>query len=261
MFNFHLFINYLKHLKNANSRHGVHSPFVYNLIDNVIYNFKDSVDYVEIESLRKNLLKNENYLTITDLGAGSHINNNTQKKIKEIAKNALKPKKLAQLIYRLVKANKPTNAIEFGTCLGLTTAYISKAAPLAKVITMEGCPQTAAQASHNLNTLNANNVQVLVGDFNLNLPNILTDLPQIDFVFIDGNHQEKATIDYFNMLLPKAHQNSLFIFDDIYWSAGMKSAWQQIKQHPQVTLTIDLFWIGLVFFKTDREKEHFTVRF
>ncbi len=261
MFNFHLFIHYLKHIKNANNRHGVHSPFVYNLIDEVIYNFKDNEDYVEIENLRKKLLKNQNYLTITDLGAGSHINNNIQKQVKQIAKNALKPKKLAQLIYRLVKHNKPTNAIEFGTCLGLTTAYISKAAPIAKAFTMEGCPQTAALASQNLHTLNANNVQVLVGDFNQNLPNLISTLTQIDFVFIDGNHQEKATIDYFKQLLPKAHQNSLFIFDDIYWSKGMKNAWQQIKQHPQVTLTIDLFWIGLVFFKTDREKEHFKVKF
>ncbi len=261
MFNFHLFIHYLKHIKNANNRHGVHSPFVYNLIDEVIYNFKDNEDYVEIENLRKKLLKNQNYLTITDLGAGSHINNNKQKKVKQIAKNALKPKKLAQLIYRLVKHNKPTNAIEFGTCLALTTAYISKAAPLANIITMEGCPQTATLASQNLNPLKANNVEVLVGDFNQNLPEILSTLPQVDFVFVDGNHQEKATINYFELLLPKAHENSLFIFDDIYWSAGMKKAWQQIKQHPQVTLTIDLFWIGLVFFKTDREKEHFKVQF
>lgn len=261
MFNFHLFINYLKHLKKANNLHGVHSPFVYNLIDNVIYNFKNNADCDEIENLREKLLKNKKYITITDLGAGSHINNNTQKQIKQIAKNALKPKKLAQLIYRLVKENKPTNAIEFGTCLGLTSAYISKAAPLAKVVTMEGCPQTAAHANKNLKSLQAKNVEVLVGDFNQNLPQLLNDLSQIDFVFVDGNHQEKATLDYFNMLLPKAHQNSLFVFDDIYWSAGMKTAWQQIKKHPKVTLTIDLFWIGLVFFKTDREKEHFTVKF
>jgi predicted O-methyltransferase YrrM len=261
MFNFHLFINYLKHLKSANNRYGVHSPFVYNLIDTVIYNFKNNVDYIEIEKVRKKLLENENYITVTDLGAGSYANNNSQKQVKQIAKNALKSKKLAQLIYRLVKNLNPTNAIEFGTCLGLTTAYISKAAPLANVFTMEGCPQTAVLAKQNLNTLQAHNVQVLVGDFNQTLPNLISNLPQLDFVFVDGNHKEKATLNYFKDILPKANQNSLFIFDDIYWSPGMKKAWQQIKQHPQVTLTIDLFWIGLVFFKTGRKKEHFKIKF
>jgi predicted O-methyltransferase YrrM len=261
MINFHLFINYLKHLKNAKTRHGVHSPFVYHLIDQVIYDFKNNTDYISIENLRQKLLKDERQITVTDLGAGSHINNNTQKQIKQIAKNALKPKKLAQLIYRLVKEAKPKNVIEFGTCLGLTTAYISKAAPNATITTMEGCPQTANVASENLKVLNAENVEIKVGDFNDNLPYILKEEAEIDFVFIDGNHQEKATINYFETLLPKVHENTMIIFDDIYWSRGMQNAWKKIKQHPQVTLTIDLFWIGLIFFKTDRKKEHFKVRF
>ena len=261
MINLHLFINYLKHLKNAKTRHGVHSPFVYHLIDEVIYDFKNNTDYTEIENLRQKLFKDDRQITVTDLGAGSHVNNDTQKQIKQIAKNALKPKKLAQLIYRLVKETKPNNAIEFGTCLGLTTAYISKAAPNAKITTMEGCPQTATVASENLKTLNAQNVAIMVGDFNDNLPSILENETEVDFVFIDGNHQEKATVNYFETLLPKVHENTLMIFDDIYWSSGMKNAWEQIKNHPQVTLTIDLFWIGLVFFKTDRKKEHFKVKF
>jgi predicted O-methyltransferase YrrM len=126
---------------------------------------------------------------------------------------------------------------------------------------MEGCPQTANIASENLKVLNAENVEIKVGDFNDNLPSILKKESEIDFVFIDGNHQEKATINYFETLLPKVHENTMIIFDDIYWSRGMQNAWKKIKQHPQVTLTIDLFWIGLVFFKTDRKKEHFKVRF
>ena len=261
MINLHLFINYIKHLKNSKTRHGVHSPFVYHLIDEVIYNFKNNTDYTEIENLRQKLLKDDRQITVTDLGAGSHVNNNTQKQIKQIAKNALKPKKLAQLIYRLVKETQPNNAIEFGTCLGLTTAYISKAAPIAKVITMEGCPQTASVASENLKALNAQNVTIKVGDFNDNLPEILVNEDKVDFVFIDGNHQEKATVNYFETILPKVNENTLMIFDDIYWSSGMKNAWEQIKNHSQVTLTIDLFWIGLVYFKTDRKKEHFKVKF
>jgi len=261
MLNFYLIINYFKHLKNAKSLHGVHSPFVYALVEKVIYNFKPQTDYSAIESLRQKLLSDETYLTITDLGAGSQLNNNRQKKVKQLAKNALKSPKLAQLIYRLVQHNQPKTIIEFGTCLGITTAYMSKAAPHADIITMEGCPQTAAKAKQNLQILHTNNVSLKVGDFAHNLPNIIVENPVIDFVFVDGNHQEEATINYFNALLPHVHQNTLLIFDDIYWSKGMLSAWKQIKKHPQVTLTIDLFWIGLVFFKSERQKEDFKIRF
>ncbi len=261
MINFYLVINYLKHLKNAKTLHGVHSPFVYQLIEKVFYNFGSHTDYAEIENLRHQLFKNTNYITISDLGAGSHINNNRRKQIKQLAQNALKPPKLAQLIYRLVKQNQPNTVIELGTCLGLTTAYMSRAAPLASIISMEGCPQTAAIAQQNLQLLQANNVSIKVGDFGHNLPAIIAENAVIDFVFIDGNHQEKATIDYFNILLPHVHKNTLLVFDDIYWSRGMQNAWKHIKQHPQVTLTIDLFWIGLVFFKAERCKENFKIRF
>ncbi|TAF44748.1 MAG: class I SAM-dependent methyltransferase [Sphingobacteriales bacterium] len=261
MINFHLITNYLQHVVKAKTLHGVHSPFVYQLLDKVIYNFKPNADYVAIENLRQQLLNNKSYITVTDFGAGSHINNNTQKQIKQIAKNALKPAKLAQLIYRLVKHQQPNTVIELGTCLGLTTAYMAKAAPNAHIISMEGCPKTANNALQNLQLLHANNVSLKVGDFNKNLPSVISENSIIDVVFIDGNHQQKATIDYFNSFLPHIHHNSLLIFDDIYWSKGMKNAWEHIKQHPQVSLTIDLFWIGLVFFIPKKQKENFKIRF
>ncbi len=261
MFNFYPFIHYLKHLINAKTLRGTHSPYVYQLIEKVFYNFNPHPDYASIENLRQQLLRNQAYITITDLGAGSHINNNSQKQIKQLAKNSLKPSKLAQLIYRLAKHNQPNTVIEFGTCLGLTTAYMSKAAPLANIISMEGCLQTAAIAHQNLQQLQANNVTIKVGNFGHNLPAITTENPVIDFVFIDGNHQQQATLNYFNTLLPHVHQNTMLIFDDIYWSKGMKNAWEHIKQHQEVTLTIDLFWIGLVFFKPVKHKENFKIRF
>jgi predicted O-methyltransferase YrrM len=261
MFNTTLVFNYVNHQFNAKTRHGVHSPFVYNLIDKVIYDFKDKVEYQDIENLRKNLLNDDRTITITDLGAGSLVNNKKQKQIKELAKNALKPTKLAQLLYRIAKEFQPKIIIELGTCLGITSAYFSKAIPTGKVITMEGCPQTAAVASENLKKLSINNADVIVGNFDLNFPNFVQSQEKIDFIFIDGNHRKQATLNYFEICLPKVHEKSVLIFDDIYWSKGMKEAWVAIKNHPQVTLTIDLFWIGLVFFKTDRVKENFKIKF
>lgn len=261
MFNSTLVFNYIKHVFTANTRHGVHSPFVYRLVDEVIYDFKDKADYFEIENLRKKLLKDDRWITVTDLGAGSLINNQKQKQIKTIAKNALKSKKLAQLLFRLVKDFEPKNVIELGTCLGVTTSYFKKAVPKARVITMEGCPETAAIAKENFQQLSLDGIELVLGNFDDQLPKVLGAQDSLDMIYIDGNHRKEATLNYFDWCLPKLHEKSVMIFDDIYWSEGMKAAWEQIKQHPQVTVTIDLFWIGLAFFKKDQAKEHFRIRF
>ena len=261
MFNTTLVSGYIKHIFNAKTRHGIHSPFVYRLVDEVIYDFKDKAEYLAIEKLRTKLLKDERFITITDLGAGSHVNNQKQKQVKVIAKNALKPKKLAQLLYRLAKEFQPKKIIELGTCLGVTTSYFKAAVPNVNVITMEGCPQTAAVANENFKQLLLNKVDLVVGNFDEQLPRVLQTQDFLDFIFIDGNHRKDATLNYFNWCLPKVHEKSVMIFDDIYWSEGMKEAWEQIKKHPQVTITIDLFWIGLVFFKKYQVKEDFRIKF
>jgi len=129
------------------------------------------------------------------------------------------------------------------------------------VITIEGCPQTAAVAGRNFKDLGIRNIELQVGNFDELLPDLIGTKPKLDFVYIDGNHRKDATLNYFNWCLPKVHENSLLIFDDIYWSEGMKEAWAQIKQHPEVTVTVDLFWIGLVFFKKGQAKEHFKIRY
>ena len=101
----------------------------------------------------------------------------------------------------------------------------------------------------------------MVGNFDEILPGVINQLDYLDFVFIDGNHRKEATLNYFNWCMPKLSENGILIFDDIYWSKGMKEAWQEIKMHPQVTVTIDLFWIGLVFIRPGQVKENFKIRF
>ena len=258
---FQFITDYLKHRLTAKTRHGTHSPFVYKLADEVIYDFNDKPEYKNIEQQRKKLFFDESIITVTDLGAGSHLNKNRTKKVSQIAKNALKSPRLAKLIYRLAKETRPKTAIELGTCLGITTSYLSTACPDAEVITIEGCSQTAEVAKKNFNDLELNNIELHVGNFDGILPDIIARQPSLDFVYIDGNHRKDATLNYFKWCLPKVSEDSLLIFDDIYWSEGMKEAWAEIKNHPDVTVTVDLFWIGLVYFKKGQAKEHFKLKF
>jgi predicted O-methyltransferase YrrM len=255
------FADYLKHQFTAKTRHGTHSPFVYHLADEVIYDFSEKNTYKAIEAQRKKLLADQRLITVTDLGAGSHLNKNRTKKIAQIAKNALKSPRLAQLIYRLAANHKADDLIELGTCLGITTAYLSKAAPEANILTIEGCPETAKVAYQNFNELGLDNVELQVGNFNDLLPKAIEERQQLDFVYIDGNHTKEATLNYFEWCLPKVTENTMLIFDDIYWSEGMKQAWEEIKNHPKVTITVDLFWIGLVYFRAGQAKEHFKLKY
>lgn len=260
MLNLPFAADYLRYYLKAKTRHGLHSPFVYRLVDKIIYDFHAKKVYTEVEAIRHGLLNDDRIITITDLGAGSHVNNNKQKRIGDIAKNALKPPKLAQLIYRLVADLQPKNIIELGTCLGTTSIYLQKAAPQAHVYTFEGCPETANIARESFAKADTKEIELIVGNFDDTLKDVIDSLDQIDFMFVDGNHRKDATLKYFEWCLPKVHENTLLIFDDIYWSAGMKEAWAQIKAHSQVTVTVDLFWIGLVYFRKGQVKEDFVIK-
>jgi len=261
MFNIRFGFDYLLYRLKAKTRHGLHSPFVYRLVDKVIYDYSAKKVYDEIEAIRNQLLADDRMITVTDLGAGSHVNNNKQKRVGDIAKNALKPPRLAQLLYRLAADARPDNIIELGTCLGTTSVYLQKAAPKAKVYTLEGCPQTAGVAAETFEKTGTGNINLVVGNFDDTLHDVIDSLDKLDFVFVDGNHRKDATLEYFEWCLPKVHEGTVLIFDDIYWSEGMKEAWEQIKAHPQVTVTVDFFWIGLVYFRKGQVKEDFVIRY
>ena len=261
MLNLRFAKDFVLHRLRAKTRHGTHSPFVYRLVDKVIYDFNPKKVYDSVENQRRELLSDSRMINVTDLGAGSHVNNNRQKRVRDIAKNALKPPKLAQLLYRLVADLKPTNMIELGTCLGTTSIYLKKAAPDAQLYTLEGCPETAAIATEVFQKAGLKEIHQVIGNFDETLQGMIAKLDKLDFVFVDGNHQKEATLHYFGWCLPKVHDDTLLIFDDIYWSEGMKEAWAEIKAHPQVTVTIDLFWIGLVYFRKGQAKEDFLIKF
>ena len=242
--------------------HGIHSPFVFDFVKNILNDRKTINCAEDIESRRRFLLNRKEIIEVEDFGAGSSIIKKNKRSIHRIAATSLKPKKYAQLIHRIVAYYKPKQIIEIGTSFGITTAYIAKANPIGMVNTFEGSASIANIAKTNFSALQVNNVTLHQGEFSRTLPVILNELDGIDFAFIDGNHQKNSTLQYFELLLHKSSNNTIFIFDDIHWSSGMESAWSEIKNHPQVQLTIDLFFIGLVFLKKEfKEEQHFTIRF
>jgi len=252
------FIGYKIKASNAKG-HGIHSPFVYDFIRKVLLDKRNFYAYVGIETCRKELLKDKRVLHIEDFGAGSRLQKTNQRTVSEIAYSSLKPKKYSQLLFRIVNYYQPENILELGTSLGITSSYLALAKEDAKVFTMEGSNEIAAIAKANFEKLQLKNIS---GNFDNQLPAFLLSQNKLDFIFIDGNHRFEPTIRYFEMLLSKIHEESILIFDDIHWSTEMEMAWEQIQNHPQVTVTIDLFFIGLVFFrKENKVKQHFQIDF
>lgn len=254
-------IRYLKYFINGRSKYFIHSPFIFEFVDKVLFNSDGFYAYEEVESIRKELLGSNKKIKVTDFGAGSKVNNDQIKPVSVIAKNAAKPKKYGQLIHRIIAYYRPDLMVELGTSLGITSMYQASANKSGKLYTFEGCPETAKVAESNFSSYPLQNIKVITGDFKKTLDSFLNSIDKVDYVFFDGNHKKQPTLDYFDQFLEKAHDQSIFIFDDIHWSDEMDEAWNEIKKHPKVTVTIDLFFIGLVFFKPDQAKEDFIIRY
>ncbi len=237
----------------------MHSPFVYDLVTKCFYK-KQKMSALEVfNTYRKELISNNNTIQITDFGAGSKVFSSNIRQVSKIAKHAGISKKRSQLLFKVIHYFQPNSLLEIGTSLGLSTAVMALAAPKAKISTLEGCPETANIAQTMFHAYDFKNIQLSIGDFQSTLPEVLKN-KTYDFIYFDGNHTKKATLDYFHLCLQSVHNDSVFIFDDIHWSKEMEEAWEEIKNHKTVKVTIDTFQWGFVFFRKEQEKEHFTIR-
>jgi predicted O-methyltransferase YrrM len=242
--------------------HGIHSPFVFDFITKVLNDKKNYACYETIENRRKELLYDTTVIEVEDFGAGSLVIKTNKRVVKNIAQSSLKPKKFSQLLFRMVQYYQPETILELGTSFGITTAYLAAGNKNANVFTCEGAKNIANIAQQTFKKFALKNITLTKGNFENTLPALLTQIKNIDFAFVDGNHRKQPTLQYFQQLLNYSNPQTLLIFDDIHWSAEMEVAWEQIKQHPQVTLTIDLFFIGIVIINPAiKVKQHFVIRY
>lgn len=250
-------------LTAANGKgHGVHSPFVFHFIREVLRDKSSYPAYTRVEQLRGKLLNNNTVVEVEDLGAGSAMNASRQRTVSSIARNSAKSPKFSQLLFRIANKYQCGSILELGTSLGITTCYLSLANPGGNVMTIEGAPAIAGLAQKNFDELELKNIKLVKGYFDEVLPLELQNIEKPDLAFIDGNHAEEPTLRYFNLVMEHAHPGSILVFDDIHWSKGMEQAWRGIQEDSRVTCTIDLFFIGLVFLREEfREKQHFVIRY
>ena len=253
---------FAKYRLKAKNAHGIHSPFVFDLYNAVFDNKYPFYAFGTIASLRAQILLSNKSIEVEDFGAGSHKMNGKKRKLSQIVKHSIQPQKYAELLFRLVNYFQPQTIIETGTSIGITTAYLAWPNPRAKVYTIEGCKETFDVAKENFSRLKLHNIETFNDKIETALPEILNRIGKVDFSFVDAHHQYEATIKQFELLLAYRHENTILVFDDIYWSAGMTKAWLEIKAHPAVRLSIDIYKMGIVFFrKSFKNKVHFVLKY
>lgn len=252
--------SYLQFLWHSKNEHAVHSPFVFNLLTKCFYDKKTKPQYLVLQQYRNSLLENKNTIEVTDFGAGSRVFKSNKRQISKIAKTAGITPKRAQLLFRITNYFQPSAILEIGTSLGLATSALSLGNTKAKITTVEGCPETAKFAQEQFRQFGLTNINLVVKEFNSYLSDFQLSTFDFRLIYFDGNHSKKATLEYFEFLLPTITNDTVWIFDDIHWSPEMEEAWKMIKNHPKVKVTIDTFQWGLVFFRKEQPKEHFVIR-
>jgi predicted O-methyltransferase YrrM len=233
---------------------------VFNLITKCFYDKKSKPEYSTLKDYRNSLIENTNTIKVTDFGAGSKVFKSNTRQISKIAKTAGISRKRAELLFRITNYFQPQSILEIGTSLGLATSALALGNPKAKITTLEGCPNTMAIAKKQLQFFNLKDIECVRTEFNAYLEICNLQSAICNLIYFDGNHSKIATLDYFELLLPTISNEAVWIFDDIHWSPEMEEAWEIIKNHPKVTVTIDTFQWGLVFFRREQPKEHFVIR-
>lgn len=252
----HTYRSFARHLVSARSNYRVHSPFVFDFYQQVLRGTKPAISG-RIAQLRRSLLSDRTVLTFEDLGAGSR--SGTPSTIGQLARRAARKERVGSLLYRLCGHYDRQTLLELGTHMGFSALYQAAAVPDSAFYSIEGIPALAALARQHLSQFGLSG-HVLEGTFEAWLDKEPLRSLQPDYVLIDGDHRYESTIHYANTLLNRMPQESIIVLDDIYWSQGMTKAWREIVSWPEVSISIDLFWIGICFVKRAQAKEHFVFR-
>ena len=257
------FSRFLQHSYRARSRFDLHSPFVYNLYKEILKDKTSFAEFRKVENIRMLMLEHPGFIRMTDLGSKSSDIRWSKKIIRtrKVALHSAVSPRHGQFLFRLARHYKPATILELGTSLGISTCYLAAGNPDSRIITIEGCPETADLARQNFELLGLKNIRQVIGNFDDVLPGLLSETGKMKMFFVDGNHRKGPTLKYFSQILEYIEDDSVLIFDDIHWSKDMEEAWDEIRNHRSVKVTIDLFQMGLVFFSDRLSKEDFILRF
>ena len=219
--------SYLKYLLQRKSEYGIHSPFVYDFMCKVLNDSGSNRDYDTIYRVAR-LLDKRKYI---------HYN----------------LRKQSRLLYRMVRYFEPDSVVSFGRLTALNTTALALGHLQTKIY--------LEQSDDFLETLNS------MGIVNVNL----IQPAEFDsehfrrlntgFVFFSRASFEDDTWDYLVDCLNYKTADSVFVFEGIHHNKAMEDAWEEIKGNEDVSVTLDLYCIGMVFFREGIEKQDLVLKY
>ncbi len=249
---------WLQYWLKQEDAHSLHSPYIYKLYTEIIKPDENAPAFEAIEKVRKQYLRSKEKIAITDLGAGSHHHSTLKRKLSAITESSSSSPKYNRLYHRLALAAQAKHIIELGACTGINTAYLASSG--ADITSFEGCPNLTLLAKQTLK-YTQQEAHIIQGNIDETLPDYLASSPLIDMAFIDANHTYEATLRYFQLLITKMLHGGFLLIGDIHWSLGMKKAWEEIKEDPRVTLSIDLYEVGIICIQPDLPEQHYCLAY
>lgn len=247
---------YVTYWLDAVDEHSLHSPFYFDFYTRVIKKNKTGTPIDRAEKLRAQLLKDERYLSDSDPGSGS----STKRQVRLVAENSLSPLALSSLYNDMIDYFKARKVIELGTSFGINTLYLASKKERS-VTTFEGSSDVAEIAKLTFEFSAAKNIELIEGNLDSTLKRYIQSIRKFDMVLMDANHRYEPTLRYFNLLMPKLHENTVIILDDIHYSAEMERAWTELKHHKLVYGSADIFRCGILFFDPSLNKQHVILQF
>lgn len=252
-------LRYLRYRRASVSRHGVHSPHLYSYIEEVLRGKLAPDNSADIERIRGRLKESDASLDFIEMGAAT--SQGGSKPLADIAKKSLSSPAQCRILYRTARHFGVRQILEVGTSLGISTAYLA-AADGAHVHTIEGNSSVLSTAEEVWSELGiGSRITSHLGAFSDTLPSVVSGMPTVDMVYVDGDHSLEGTLRHLEMVLPHCHERTVLVFDDIHWSEEMEEAWSRICADERAVLTVDCFWMGLVFLNPTLSSQHFTIRY
>lgn len=247
---------YLQHWLLRVDQHSVHSPYFFDFYEKVIQNKYATPGLPEIEGVRGKLLQSAMEIDVIDIGAPSKHFKGQKRSLAKVAATSAQNKAHAELLYRIVHHINATSIVELGTSVGLTTLYLANPTG-SHVTTFEGNTDLIQIAKTHFEFFNADKITLVEGNIDTTLPRFLQSPGKIQFALLDANHRYEPTLRYFLQLCRRMDDKGIIVIDDIYSSAEMEQAWNELKHHDLIYGSIDLFYMGILFFDPALNRQHY----
>ena len=220
-------MGYLKYLLQRKTEFSVHSPFVYDFMKKVLYDHGSNRDY-------------DLMLRISRLLDGKKFPTRSRRKE-------------ARLLYRLVRFFEPETVLTFGQLSALNTSALALGNLQTKVY-LEQSPDFL----ETLNSMGVVNVNLIRHNENKEEQ---FERENTGFVYYSFDDFGEDTWNNLEDGFGEVDEDTVLIFEGIHHSHRTEAAWEAIKANEDVTLSIDVYSIGMVFFREGIEKQDFVLKY